>query len=198
MLRFPKRKTDRVRLILSADDAVDLSTPEALEGFRRYRETLDERHLTLRGQPVRWVLRPLTVGLFEDATESPGAGRGQVRTERRLLQAVVEDVVPWPADLGPREEAMQDGRLTDEIARDMVLPAWRREILATALATMPTNEITGKGEQADPFGSPVSGAPSGSSCDATDGTASTPTAESATTTSATAADPCTSPGSADG
>lgn len=198
MLRFPRRKTDRVRVILSADDAVDLSTPEAVEGFKRYRDTLDERHLTLRGDPVRWVLRPLTVGLFEDAMGTPGADLTAPETERRLLQAVVEDIQPWPADLGTREEAMPGGRLTDATVRDMVLPGWRRELLATALATMPTNEITGKGEQADPFGSAESAVPSGSSSGGTDGTGSIRTAENATTAPVTVAAPCTSPDSADG
>lgn len=65
-----KRSTkERMTFVSSIDSAVDVSTDELKEHYREYLYHHDVSRLTLTGEPVKWILRPLTNAVYEKAIQ---------------------------------------------------------------------------------------------------------------------------------
>jgi len=101
---LPSRK-DRVVFISSGDTAVDTSTPELAEEYQKYLTHMDPSRLTYKGEPTKFVCRPMTREILEYALRdargwhlSPGIT--DVAVARKILMLCCESIENPPKEAG--------------------------------------------------------------------------------------------------
>lgn len=138
-------KSDRLRFISSLDPAVDTSTEEQKEQYRKYLEDHDEGRLTLAGKPVVWLLRPLDMATYEHAlTYTKGLAVPGLYTDapsaRELFRLSVDEIENYPEDWSAKDSVFsweyRQKCLSDAAVRN--LPSGLvREGAAMLLGTLP-------------------------------------------------------------
>jgi hypothetical protein len=168
-------RSDRIRFIPSCDDAVVLDTPEQKAAYRQYLETLDEGLLTLRGQPVVFLLRPLDLEVYEIALRNAkGAALKGIFIDppaaRELVRLSVEEIENWPAEWGGQDKAFHfehRRRVLSPRFSPMLPPGLCAEAAHVLLDSLPVPDVELPPAAAPKEGSPppfppASGASSGS------------------------------------
>ena len=157
---FPSR-ADRIEFITSLDDAVDTSTEEAKDGYRKYLDTLDQSTIVLNGEPTVFRMRPLAMDVYEIACrDAQGVAIRDLYTDtptaRQLFRLSVEDVEPWPEAWGDKDAAFRFEYKRKVLGQHFIarMPAGAcREAAKLLLDTLPLPESRDKeaDDEAVPF-----------------------------------------------
>jgi len=170
---YTSRK-DTVRFISSIDQCVQCETDDEVEAYAEYLRDLDPSRLTLTGDPVVFILRPLSWAAYELACrDAKGIAVKDLYTDeptaRELLRLSCEDVENWPIEWG--DEKAKRGAFRFEYRRKVLAPEFAedlpgavcREAAKVLLDTLPINEPDQVDEDGNaPFAKGDSGESSGS------------------------------------
>lgn len=170
MLRFTRSRSDRLRFISSVDGAVDMSTPEAVEGYNLYLKDLNVGHLTLTAEPTVFVLRPLTQEIIGIAAQ---LSRGLVipgmyldpQACREMFRLSCESMEPEPEGWDENDIYRFEYRrkvLSHEVVKDLP-DGLLREGAQILIDSLPQSEQRASGDESDPFVPTPPAASSGSS-----------------------------------